>query len=111
MRSADEIAAKLLIGNFVAQEPPAAHAATALAGWEAEGGALLDSLQMLHGGSQVAESDTDELLERLGAAVVSEWNILSMPVRRTLFERAARVPRSCDAGRVRAQLARFLHDR
>ena len=52
---------------------------------------MVDSLRMLHGGSQVAESHSDELLERLGAAVVSEWNDLSMPARRSLFEGAVRV--------------------
>ena len=56
-------------------------------------------------------SHSDELLERLGAAVVSEWNVLSMPARRYFFEGAVRVARSCDDGRVRGQLARFLHDR
>jgi len=58
-----------------------------------------------------SQSHSDELLERLGVAVVSEWNGLSMPVRGSLFERAVRVPTSSDDGRVRAQLARFLHDR
>ena len=94
--------------HLVGQAPPAAQAATPLADWEAEGGARLDSLRRLHGQNQ---SHSDELLERLGAAVVSEWSDLPMPVRRCLFERAVRVPTSCDDGRVRAQLARFLHDR
>ena len=62
MRSANEIAAKLLNSNFLAQALPAAQAATALADWEAEGGAMVDSLRMLHGESQVAESHSDELL-------------------------------------------------
>lgn len=87
-------------------------AVTGLSDWEAEGGALPASLRMQQGESQVARTPSQhDLLERLGAAVVSEWNQLPMPVRRSLFERAARPPSSHDDGPLRAQLARFLHDR
>ena len=41
--------------HLVGQAPLAAQAATALADWEAEGGALLDSLRMLHGQESVAQ--------------------------------------------------------
>ena len=67
---------------------------------------------VLEGESQVARSQSQhELLERLGAAVVSEWNDLPMTVRKSLFERAARVPTLHEDGALKAQLARFLHDR
>jgi hypothetical protein len=84
--------------------------ARALSQWEAEGGALPGSQRMQQGESQVTRSDNEhDLLERLGAAVVSEWTGLPMRVRRSLFERAAHLPP--EDGPLRARLARFLHDR
>lgn len=52
-----------------------------------------------------------ELLQRLGAAVVSEWDDLPMPLQRALFEHAVGARAWPDPGALKARMARFLHDR
>lgn len=53
----------------------------------------------------------EELLLRLGAAVVSEWNTLPMGTRRALWERAVDGPAPADVAALRREMAVFLHDR
>ena len=51
-----------------------------------------------------------QLLQRLGAAVVTEWNDLPMLLQRALFDRAVVKDPSCDTDLLKARMARFLHD-
>lgn len=79
--------------------------ARALARWEGEGGAL---------GLSNAPGDTlDELdlriLNRLGAAVLGEWNNISTDLQRALFQRASTPHSSGDGARLKSEIARFLH--
>lgn len=71
--------------------------------WDAEGGALP--------GVAAAEMATDEdLLLRLGAALVHEWNTLPMPTRRALYERAVSGPAPAEDAALKRDMAIFLHD-
>lgn len=86
-------------------------AATALEEWEAEGGASA-------GLPQASEHDAWRLsplerllLERLGNALVHEWNNLPTPLQRAVYDRAASGSSSWSRSRMRRQMARFLHDR
>lgn len=47
------------------------------------------------------------VLERLGAAVVSEWAVLPKDVQRNLFQRATGAAE--DAATLKTGIARFLH--
>ena len=49
-------------------------------------------------------------LECLGAAVVMEWNDLPTDVQRDLFRHASAAEASYDPVRLKARIARFLHD-
>jgi hypothetical protein len=84
---------------------------TALEEWEAEGGASA-------GPPQASEHDARRLsplerllLERLGNALVHEWNNLPMPLQRAVYDRATRGSSSWSRSRMRQHMARFLHDR
>lgn len=81
--------------------------AEALAEWEGEGGAPADA-----SGHAAPTPDALErlLLERLGAALVGEWNNLPSPLQRALYERAVRDDSPSHRLTVRRELARFLHD-
>ena len=50
------------------------------------------------------------LLERLGAALVGEWNNLPAALQRAVYERAAGGSSSWSRLTMRRQMARFLHD-
>ena len=84
---------------------PSEKKARALARWEGEGGAL--------GLSKVPVDTLDDLelriLNRLGAAVLSEWNNISTDLQRTLFQRASTPHCSGEGARLKAEIARFLH--
>ena len=72
----------------------------------------------MKGGAQRAEGDEARRLaeternavERLGAAVVFEWNELPTDVQRVLFRRASAVKDLYDPTELKARIARFLHD-
>jgi hypothetical protein len=80
--------------------------AKALARWEGEGGAL--------GASSTPDQKLDEaelrILSRLGAALISEWSRLPTDLQRTIFTRAATLHAATDGARIKAEIARFLHD-
>jgi hypothetical protein len=82
-------------------------AATALAEWEGEGGAPADASG--HAAPTPA-APKRLLLERLGAALVGEWNNLPSPLQRVLYERAVGGDSPSNRLTVRRDLARFLHD-
>jgi hypothetical protein len=76
--------------------------APGLASWEGEGGAR---------SSPRALADAErQTLERLGLAVVMEWNELPTELQRVLFRRASAAEQSYDPVQLRSRLARFLHD-
>lgn len=79
----------------------------ALAEWEGEGGAPADA-----GGHTAATPAAPErlLLERLGAALVGEWNNLPSPLQRVLYERAVRGDSPTSRLAARRDVARYLHD-
>jgi hypothetical protein len=80
--------------------------AKALARWEGEGGAL--------GASAKPDQKLDEaelrILTRLGAALLSEWSNLPVDLQRAIFSRASTLHAGTDALRIKAEIARFLHD-
>jgi hypothetical protein len=82
----------------------------ALDEWEAEGGATI-------GAGRTGENDAASrslldrlLLERLGAALVTEWSNLPVRLQRTVYERAVSVSSPSNRPTIRRQMARFLHD-
>lgn len=80
--------------------------AKALARWEGEGGAL--------GAAAKSEQKLDEaevrILTRLGAAVLSEWSKLPTDLQRAIFSRASTLHATTDGFRIKAEIARFLHE-
>jgi len=88
---------------------PGIAAARALDEWEAEGGSADPARSSARSASQPPPIDR-HMLERLGAALVGEWNNLPPPLQRAVFERAAGGSSSSSLA-TRKQLARFLHDR
>ena len=88
----------------------AIEAATALEEWEAEGGASAGAPQASEHGASHPSPLGRLLLERLGAALVGEWNNLPAPLQRAVYERAAGGSSSLDRLTMRRQMARFLHD-
>jgi hypothetical protein len=85
-------------------------AATALEEWEAEGGASAGVPQASEHGASRPSPLERLLLQRLGAALVGEWNNLPAPLRRAIYERAAGGGSSLNRLTTRRQMARFLHD-
>lgn len=80
----------------------------ALGRWEWEGG--VEILQPISRPEREATlEDRHRILECLGAAVVGQWNGLSKEVRRGLFQHATVSP-ARDRARLKAQIARYLHD-
>jgi hypothetical protein len=85
-------------------------AATALEEWEAEGGASAGVPQASERGASRPSPRERLLLQRLGAALVDEWNNLPVPLQRAIYERAAGGGSSLNRLTTRRQMARFLHD-
>jgi len=85
-------------------------AATALEEWEAEGGASAGVPQASEHGASRPSPLERLLLQRLGAALVGEWNNLPASLRRAIYERAAGGGSSLSRLTTRRQMARFLHD-
>jgi hypothetical protein len=81
--------------------------ATALDRWEGEGGAQTTPWALRYEGSTLADSDR-QVLECLGAAVVSLWNDLPTDVQRSIFQHIA-LNRAYDAVKLTAKIARFIH--
>jgi len=82
---------------------------TATAQWDAEGGSADPTQAIDPMASRPLPADR-LLLERLGAAVVGEWNNLPAPLQRAVYERAAGGGASLNSLTTRRQMARFLHD-
>ena len=83
-------------------------AATALEGWEAEGGASAGAPRTGETGATPALDRL--LLERLGAALLGEWSNLPVRLQRAVYERAVSVSSPSNRPTIRRQMARFLHE-
>lgn len=89
---------------------PPAPGRPALATWDTEGGALPGVATPDHTIATEPTAD-DELLMRLGAALVREWNRLPTATQRVLYERAVSGPAPADDATLKREMAIFLHDR
>lgn len=85
-------------------------AATALEEWEAEGGASAGAPQANEHGASNQSPLERRLLQRLGAALVGEWNNLHAPLQRAIYERATGGGSPLNRSAMRRQMARYLHD-
>lgn len=83
-------------------------ARAALEAWEAEGGASAGVPQGEYAASRPLSLER-LLLERLGAALVGEWNNLPAALQRAVYERAVGGS-SLSRLTMRRQMARFLHN-
>ena len=93
------------------QRPSAAtRMAEGLAQWEGEGGAGRTSSRAERDRADVLADAERHILECLGAAVVMEWNDLLTEVQRAIFRHASAAEASYDPVRLKARIARFLHD-
>ena len=84
-------------------------AATALEEWEAEGGASAAARASENGASPPPPL-VRLLLERLGSALVGEWNNFPVRLQRAVYERAVSVSSPSNRPTMRRQMATFLHD-
>ncbi|MET1026365.1 MAG: hypothetical protein ABWY00_04295 [Dongiaceae bacterium] len=82
--------------------------AVALARWEGEGGGRLAQLPQQHMDALAAPER--QVLERLGAALVTKWNDLPTNVQRAIFQHASAIEESYDPIQLKTRIARFLHD-
>jgi hypothetical protein len=82
--------------------------ANALDRWDEEGGAPVVPWPLPYETGDLLDAER-RVLECLGTALVSEWNDLPTDVQRRLFEHAAS-GKSHDAARLKARIARFLHN-
>jgi hypothetical protein len=80
--------------------------AKALARWEGEGGALGASSEPDH----ALDPAELRILSRLGAALLIEWSTLPTDLQRAIFARASTLHAATDGFRIKAEIARFLHD-
>lgn len=76
--------------------------------WDAEGGAL-PGVALPPAATPRMATD-DDLLMRLGAALVHEWNTLPMAMRRAIYERAVSGPAPSEDAALKREMAIFLHD-
>jgi len=84
--------------------------ATALEEWEAEGGAWAGVPHASERGASHPAALERLLLQRLGAALVGEWNNFPVALQRAVYERAAGDGSSANRLTMRRLMARFLHD-
>lgn len=80
--------------------------ARALARWEGEGGALARADEA---GDALDEMEV-RILGRLGAALLASWNDIPTELQRAIFTRASTPHAAGDRARLKAEIARFLHD-
>ena len=85
--------------------------ATALGRWEGEGGAVGRPLSRRRekGRSPLSRLEVD-ILQCLGAAVLSQWNGLPTCIQQELFEHSSDAVTPPDTARLKRRIARFLHE-
>jgi hypothetical protein len=80
--------------------------ARALARWDNEGGAVHPEAA----GQAALGAVEKQILQCLGAAVIAQWNDLPTAIQRQLFRRAVSMDQPRNAGRLKQEIARFLHN-
>jgi hypothetical protein len=83
--------------------------ARALARWENEGGATFSSLEEGDEEQVVLSLADQDILQRLGTAVIAQWTELPTDVQKALFQRAVTSGDPRHSTDLREQIARFLH--
>jgi hypothetical protein len=84
--------------------------ASALARWESEGGAPGPASEEPSRDKAVPLSEEEgRILQRLGAAVLLQWNDLPTAIQRQLFEHAVAMGEARHTAELKEQIARFLH--
>lgn len=82
---------------------------TGLSRWENEGGAPQSEwMENRNRRSELAEAE-DQILRRLGAGVIAQWNELPADIQRELFRHATSSDTLGDATGLKKQIALFLH--
>jgi len=76
----------------------------ALSVWENEGGAL----EQLSHPAASCDANSDDILVHLGMSVVSHWESLPVPFKRTVFRKGA-ISGGGLSSDLKARMARFLH--
>jgi hypothetical protein len=62
------------------------------------------------GDSPSFADDEEQVLRRLGAAVIMRWNTIPTKLQKELFDDASQVGDLLQTGAVKGQIARFLHN-
>ena len=83
--------------------------ASALAGWESEGGAPGPASEPSRDKAAPLSEGEERILQCLGAAVLLQWNDLPTPIQRQLFEHALSMGEAGQTAMLKEQIARFLH--
>ena len=116
-----ESKARMILGEMVEAHPSAAGSDSSLdIGFDPSGRTPRDSQRPIARDRIAAEPQDDELfdleederhlLQRMGAAVLLQWNALSNDLHRAIFETTIAVMESDQSDNLRHQLALFLHD-
>ena len=79
--------------------------ARALARWDNEGGAAPTKAA---GPTKLAKAE-ERILQCLGAAVIVQWNNLPTDIQKQLFQHAVSMGEPRNVGRLKEEIARFLH--
>lgn len=80
--------------------------ARALSRWEGEGGTLVSSTAP----NDALDTEEMRILARIGAAALAQWEALEAPVREAMLGTICRPLAPGDGVRIKAGIARFLHD-
>jgi hypothetical protein len=82
--------------------------ATAIPRWEGEGGATPSIPKAPATGAALALEE-EHILRCLGAAVIMQWSEFSQKIQRDLFQHAIAMGKPGATGKLKSQVARFLH--
>jgi len=95
-----------MTGNESRQHKPGNELARALARWDNEGGALVSGA-----GAPATLGEVEvKILQCLGAALLVQWNDIPTDIQRKLFRHAVSMGEPQDAGDLKGEIARFLHN-
>jgi hypothetical protein len=83
--------------------------AGAVAGWDSEGGAPQTAVREKRVEQAPLTEDEEHVLQRLGAAVLVQWNDLPSRIQRQLFDHAASMGEPRYTTQLRGEIARFLN--
>jgi hypothetical protein len=98
---------------MIAKKPkrpkPSDSLASALAGWESEGGAPGPASELSRDKPVPLSEDEERILQCLGAGVLLQWNDLPTPIQRQIFEHAVSMGEAGQTAKLKERIARFLH--